>query len=158
MLKTILAVSLIAVSITGFSFAAPPPEMGAGNDMLSEKGFKRALEGLGLTPDQEKKLREIHSEHRREIMNLQGDIRASVLAIQEEFKKEKSDEKKIDSHIDRLAESQKKLMKIRSEQMLKSKSVLTSGQFKKLADKLDKAKMKMRNGFWHRDKPGKTGR
>jgi len=147
MKKKFFMVSALTVFLTAFSYAIPdmsPPD----KELTIDQGFKQALKELNLSPEQEQKLRGIQSAGKRDIMNLRHEIQLAVFDIQEEYKKPKSDEAKISSYLDKLAEAQKKLMKIRSGQMLKMKAVLTSEQFSKLAEKLDRDKKKHKKGLF----------
>jgi Spy/CpxP family protein refolding chaperone len=124
------------------------PEIGGPPEMIIEKGFGKSLEDLKLTEDQQEKLREIRDSSKRDIFNLKHEIQLAVMDIQDEYKKEKSDSAKISGYIDKLSDAQKKLMKIRSDQMLKMKAVLTPEQFKKLIKKIDKSKDRVKKSFF----------
>ena len=157
MRRIALLTTAMVLAFIPFAFAEGPhgnpdspgaPEMGGPPDMMMDKGFMKALDEIGLTEDQEQKLREIHGSNKRDILNLRHEIQLAVLDIQDEYKKEKSDEGRINSFIDKISAAQTKLMKIRSSQMLKMKAVLTPEQFKKLTDKMDRVKPKAKKGFF----------
>jgi Spy/CpxP family protein refolding chaperone len=162
MKKALFFAAVLAIAFIPFALAehgeGPGPggpgghdgqEMGA-PDMMMEKGFNRALEDLKLTDEQEQKLREIKDSSKRDIFNLKHEIQLAIMDIQDEYKKETSDATRINACIDKLSDAQKKLMKIRSGQMLRMKAVLTPEQFKKLLQKMDKAKDKVKKGFFEK--------
>ena len=124
-------------------------EMGV-HGMMMENGLDKALADLKLTDAQELKLREIKDASKRDIFNLRHEIQLAIMDIQDEYKKEKSDAVKINACIDKLSDAQKKLMKIRSDEMLKMKAVLTPEQFKKLIEKMEKAKNNQNKSFFDR--------
>jgi len=119
-------------------------------DLFIDRGLKQALKDLNLTAEQEQKIRDIQSLGRRDILNLRHEMQLAVFDIQEEYKKAKSDESKINACIDKLADAQRKIMKIRSSQMIKMKAVLTPEQFNKLAEKLDNGRAMPKKGFFDR--------
>lgn len=140
----------ILVALIPLAFAQPQegaPDIGGGPDMMMDRGFKHALEGLNLTGEQQQKLRDIQGGNKKEILGLMQEIQRVVLDIQEEYKKEKSDAGRINGYIDRLSNAQNRMMKLRSAQMLEMKAVLTHEQFRKLTEKLDKAKERMKKSF-----------
>ncbi len=156
MRKIFVLTAVMAFAVVPFIFAAPPkggghgnPEMG-GRGMMMDQGVMRFLDELNLTEEQKSKLREVHSGNKRDIMNLRHEIQLAVFDMQEEYKKDKSDAVKINSFIDKISEAQKKMMKIRSAQMLEMKAVLTPEQFKKLVAKMDKVKAKVKKGFFEK--------
>jgi Spy/CpxP family protein refolding chaperone len=156
MKKVLVLVAALAIAYIPFARAEGPAgqpaegqEIGSGPDMM-DKGFSKAIDGLKLTEEQQQKLGEIRDSSKREILVLKHEIQLAVLDIQDEYKKDKSDAAKINSFIDKLADAQKKMMKLRSEQMLKMKAVLTPVQFKNLLEKMDKAKTKVKKSFFDR--------
>ena len=156
MKKEFLLAAVMVMAFTPFAFGDPgdhgpggPPDgqdMG-GPEMMMERGFNNALEELKLTEEQQQKLHDIRDSSKRDIFNLRHEIQLSIMDIQDEYKKEKSDASRINASIDKLAADQKKLMRIRSDQMLKMKDVLTPDQFKKLMKKIDKARNNAKKGF-----------
>ena len=162
MKKAVLLAVIITAAFIPFVIAGPAdshgPEGPGGHngheigapDMMMEKGFDMAMQDLKLTAEQEQKLRDLKDASKRDIFNLRHEIQLAIMDIQDEYKKEKSDAAKINAYIDKLSDAQKKLMKIRSEQMLKMKTVLTPDQFRKLLQKMEKAKEKANKGFFER--------
>jgi Spy/CpxP family protein refolding chaperone len=157
MKKTLLLAASMVIASIPFIFAesgeGPIPGMHEGQEIgspeiMMEKGLTKALGDLKLTEQQEQKLREIRDSSKRDMMVLRHEIQLAILDIQEEYKNEKTDPVKINSCIDKLSEAQKKMMKLRSAQMLKMKLVLTPEQFKQLLKKIDNSKNKMKKGFF----------
>jgi len=64
--------------------------------------------------------------------------------IQDEMKKEAPDKSKLYSLADKIADSQKKIARLRIDQMLQVKSVLTPDQFAKLTALIDARKERMK--------------
>ncbi len=95
-------------------------------------GILHLSEELNLTGEQIEKIRKIQGDSKKETSNLRKEIKKSMDALQEEFKKSKSDKDKINNLINKISDNQKRLMLIRSEQMLKIKEILTEKQFKEL--------------------------
>ncbi|MCE5300838.1 MAG: Spy/CpxP family protein refolding chaperone [Spirochaetia bacterium] len=110
--------------------------------MASGRGIYRLIEKLNLTDAQEEKLEEMRAASKRELFALRNEIRIATWDIQDEFKKEKPDREKIDALTDRVCEMQKKMMKIRTNEMFKIREILTAEQFKSMTIEMDKAKRK----------------
>lgn len=167
MKKVLLFAAAIAIASLPYVFAVPGegpgPGSPAGNesqeasgpDAIMEKNYDKALEDLKLTDEQREKIRAIREASKRDIMILRHEVQLAILDIQQEYKKDKSDGAKINSYIDKLSDAQKKLMKLRSAQMLKMKEVLTPEQFKQLLNKIDRVKAKAKKGFFDRFKAKK---
>ena len=113
-----------------------------GPESTMEKTFDNVIDELKLTGAQEQKIHEIRESSKRDIFSLRNEMRIAVWDIQDELKKESSDNGKINSAIDRLTDAQKKLIKLRTDQMLKTKQVLAPEQFKKLILEMEKHKAK----------------
>jgi Spy/CpxP family protein refolding chaperone len=157
MKRILILAAVFAFAIVPFTFADPPPQEGGhggpdmgGPGMMMDQSVMKFMDDMKLTEDQKDKLREIHGENKRDIISLRHEIELAVFDMQEEYKKEKSDPAKINSCIDKIADAQKKMMKIRSAQMLKMKAILTPEQFKTLAKKMDKAKQRIKVGFFQK--------
>ena len=67
--------------------------------------------------------------------------------IQDEMKKDSPDKAKLYSMADKIADAQKKIAKLRIDQMLQVKAVLTPDQFAKLTSLIDEKKEKMKKSI-----------
>lgn len=128
--------------VTAESANSSSTEQDIGPESTMERSFDNVIDGLTLTGDQEQKIHEIRESSKRDIFSLRNEMRLAVWDIQDELKKENSDNAKINSAIDRLTDAQKKLIKLRTDQMLKTKQVLTPEQFKKLILEMEKHRIK----------------
>jgi len=141
-----LAALLLLAFVPYVTAGDEPGQHGAdqelGPESTMEKSFDRVIDELKLTGAQEQKLHEIRESSKRDIFSLRNEMHIAVWDIQDELKKESSDNGKINSAIDRLTDAQKKLIKLRTDQMLKTKQILTPEQFKKLILEMEKHKVK----------------
>lgn len=154
-IKTAVLVMVFAASAAAV-YAGPKncyaggmePGMGRGGDMGGD--IVGLIDDLKLSPEQVKKLRDMRDADKREIIKTHTEIRLAMMDMQDEYKKEKPDMKKIDEAIDKISEFEKKIMKIRASHMLKTKEILTKEQFEKMMMNLDKGKEKMKKKFFNR--------
>jgi Spy/CpxP family protein refolding chaperone len=150
MKKLILFTTVMFLVLIPIAYSENGPEPGKGGpgdeigpESTMERGFDRVIDDLKLTDAQEQKIHEIRESSKRDIFTLRNEIHMAVWDIQDELKKEVSDKGKINSAIDRLSDAEKKLIKLRTEQMLKIKEVLTPEQFKLLTREIEKHKNKI---------------
>lgn len=106
------------------------------------------IEGLNLTPEQVKKVQEMRDADKRQVLKLRTDSRLAMLDLQDEYKKEKPDPKKINEAINKMADIHEKLLKIRAEHMLEIKQILTKEQFDRMMHNLDAGYERMKKDFF----------
>ncbi len=148
MKKALVFAIVLMLTASAFVLAEPQPgpagpdgDEGFGPAM--GEGIFKVIDELKLTTEEEQKLTQMRDASKREIFALRNEIKTSLWDIQDEIKKDTSDRSKINSLTDKISDDQKKLMKLRTEEMFKVKEILTPEQFKKLLTELEKHKRKL---------------
>jgi len=144
--------TVFTLAFTSLSFAGNP---GGKNGPLTGPGpgeemFSRELAKLNLNEEQKKRVDEIRESGKREIHSLRSGLKILLWDLQDEIKMDKPDVKKIDSITDRICETEKKLMRQRTADMLKLKSILTQEQFGTLMDNMEKKKDRAKKNMLQR--------
>lgn len=118
MKKIILAV--MAVSFAAVSLIAMPAGCYAKDKkQMLHGGYAHEMGGdimgliddLKLTPEQVKKVQEMRDADKRQVLKLKTDSRLAMMDLQDEYKKEKPDRKKIDEAVNKMADIHKELLK-----------------------------------------------
>ncbi|HDQ26504.1 MAG TPA: periplasmic heavy metal sensor [bacterium] len=109
-------------------------------------------EKLDLNDEQKDKIKVIRDSSRDDIVKIREEIRTLMKEVKEEMSKKDSDKKKIYASIDKVADKQKKLSRIRTDQILEIKSVLNDEQFKKLTEMMEKKRKSHSKKFFDKDK------
>jgi len=107
-------------------------------------GVFKLVDELKLSDDQVKKLHSIKDSSKRDMFTAHNEMMMIICDIQDEMKKEAPDKSKLYSLADKIADSQKKIARLRIDQMLQVKSVLTPDQFAKLTALIDARKERMK--------------
>jgi len=102
-----------------------PPVFGA-------DGIFDLYEELDLTQDQLLKIKQLRSESREKTMNLRHEIHKTFMEQKDELEKDSPDLKKLQASCDRISANQNELMKLKINDMLEVKKILTPEQNKKL--------------------------
>ncbi|MCX8093571.1 MAG: Spy/CpxP family protein refolding chaperone [Candidatus Goldbacteria bacterium] len=129
-----------------------PPPLCMNKTSFGMEGILHLSEKLNLSGEQIEKIRQIRDDAKKDIVNARKEIKKSMDALQNEFKKTKPDRDKINKLIDEISSNQKKMMVIRTEQMLKIKEILTPEQFKKLINIFEKHKKKFKKIYREMEK------
>ncbi len=125
----LLAIAAIGTLVLAFSLAyAQPP----GRDPM------KAADELSLTADQIESIKEIQYNFEKVEIGLRADLKTSRLELRHLMMQKQPDKKEISKLIDRIADTQKQLLKNNVDRKLSTKEVLTQEQFEKF--------MKMRGG------------
>jgi Spy/CpxP family protein refolding chaperone len=142
MKKFYFAVVLIFV-VFSIAFAAPPPESAKSGDIgqgMHMGGFGIGnpemvlglVDELKLTSEEMKELQDLESASAKDAVKIKGDIELVSIDIKDEMRKDNPDESKIDALADKLSATGSKMLKLRLDNMLKTKKILTKEQFEKL--------------------------
>jgi len=105
-----------------------------------------AIDELNLSDEQIEKIRNLRKQNRNQMEQLRHEIKMALWDIQDEYAKSNPDKSKIDSAIEKISSNQKTLLKLRVEQMLEIKKILTDEQFKKLLNLMETGFFKMGKG------------
>lgn len=125
----LLAIAAIGILVLAFSLAyAQPPG----------RGPMKAAEGLNLTADQIESIKEIRYNFEKTEIGLRADLKTSRLELRHLMMQKQLDRKEIAKLVDRIADTQKQLLKNNVDRNLSMKEVLTEEQFENF--------MKMRGG------------
>lgn len=146
-------VIILLLSVSPFLAAAMSPDgqnvsqEGPGDSVgvLGPEGIFRFVVELKLTDDQLNKLHAIKDSGKREVFKSHNEMMLTVWDIQDEIKKDNPDRAKLYAFTDKIAEEQKKIAKLRIDQMLAVKAVLTPDQFSKLISLMDAKKNRMKS-------------
>lgn len=111
--------------------------------LRTEKIFE-AFDELNLSDEQIEKIRNLRKQNRNKIEQLRHEIKMALWDIQDEYTKSNPDKGKIDAAIEKISGNQKTLLKLRVEQMLEIKKILTDEQFKKLLNLMETGLLKMK--------------
>jgi Spy/CpxP family protein refolding chaperone len=163
-MRKIMAVVLSAIMVLAFSAAVSAQGMGKCPGMGKGMGMKEGGMGKGprmvlamaselnLTPDQMDKIKKIIDQMPKKDAN-KDEMQADRKAMQEEMKKDKPDQAKINALIDKMAENKKEAMKNMLKAMEDVNAVLTPEQKDILKKKMEerKAAMKDKKGGWQKN-------
>lgn len=105
---------------------------GKNPSVFGADGIFDLYEELDLTQDQLLKIKQLRTESREKTLNLRHEIHMTFMEQKEELEKDAPDTKKLDATCDKISDSQKALMKLRLNDMLEVKKILTPEQNKKL--------------------------
>ena len=118
----VLTVVVLGVLVLVFSFAyAEHPRR--------DRGEK--ADELGLTDEQMEDMREIRYNFEKTQIGLRAELKTSRLELRHLMMKENPNQGEIGKLVDKIADSQKKLLKQRVDKKLAMKEILTAEQFKK---------------------------
>jgi Spy/CpxP family protein refolding chaperone len=112
--------------------------------ILGPEGVFKLVDELKLSDDQANKLHAIKDSSKRDIFAAHNEMMTTVWDIQDEMKKESPDKAKLYAMADKIADTQKKIARLRIDQMLQVKAVLTAEQFTKLTSLIEARKDKMK--------------
>jgi Spy/CpxP family protein refolding chaperone len=90
---------------------------------------------LDLTAEQQAKLEEIFSRHRREFVDLKADVERRQIDVEELVAKKNSEARKVSEAIDALEQSRLKLRKAVTMMFLEQKDVLSATQWQQMLDR-----------------------
>ena len=118
----VLTVVVLGVLVLVFSLAyAEHPRR--------DRGEK--AEELGLTEEQMEDMREIRYNFEKTQIGLRAELKTSRLELRHLMMQEKPSQGEISKLVDRIADTQKRLLKQRVDKKLQMKEILTAEQFKK---------------------------
>jgi Spy/CpxP family protein refolding chaperone len=118
----LLAIAAIAALALAFSLAyAQPPG----------RGSMKAAEELNLTDDQMENIREIRYNFEKTEIGLRADLKTSRLELRHLLMQNQPDRKEVSKLVDRIADTQKQLLRNNVDRKLSMKEVLTQEQFEK---------------------------
>jgi Spy/CpxP family protein refolding chaperone len=89
------------------------------------------LDELGLTDEQIENIRDVQYNFRKAEIGLRADLQSSRLELRHLMIQEKSDQKEIMNVVDKIADTQKKLLKNDVDRKIEMTGILTPQQFKK---------------------------
>lgn len=139
----VLTVVVLGVLVLVFSFAyAEHPRR--------DRGEK--ADELGLTDEQMEDMREIRYNFEKTQIGLRAELKTSRLELRHLMMDEQPNQGEINKLVDKIADSQKKLLKQRVDKKLAMKEILTPEQFKKFI-KMRGEHRKMRMGDRRGDRP-----
>jgi Spy/CpxP family protein refolding chaperone len=120
---------------------------GDGPGIMGAEGVFRFVDELKLTDDQTKQLHDLRDSSKRDLFTARNEMMMTVWDIQDEMKKDSPDKTKLYSLSDKIADSEKKIARLRIDQMLRIKSILTKEQFEKLTHMIDAKKQQAKKRF-----------
>ena len=163
MRKTIIvALALAMTPLVALAQSGPSGGQGAGPGMRGPggpggKGPKMAEE-LGLTEDQMKKMREIHSKNRKTIIDQKSAIQKAMIDLTDELQKDKTDKAAVEKTIDQVVKIKGEIERARLNALVETTAILTPEQKKKAAEKMAGSQfMGARRGGFGRGGPGGGG-
>jgi Spy/CpxP family protein refolding chaperone len=151
-MKKVLWIPVIVLLLSAFPLLAAAPETqgetheGPGDSVgiLGPEGVFKLVDELKLSDDQVNKLHAIKDSSKRDIFAAHNEMMMTVWDIQDEMKKESPDKAKLYAMADKIADAQKKIARLRIDQMLQVKAILTPDQFAKLTSLIEARKDKMK--------------
>jgi Spy/CpxP family protein refolding chaperone len=128
---------LAAASFVFFVAAAARPAEAQMPEAPPGKWWKRPLivRMLNITVEQQAKLEDIFSRHRREFVDLKADVEHRQIDVEELVTKKDSDPKKVSAAVDALEQSRLKLRKAATMMFLEQKDVLSAAQWQQVLDR-----------------------
>jgi Spy/CpxP family protein refolding chaperone len=91
----------------------------------------KTMDKLNLTDDQNNSLKDIQYNFQKTVIGLRADMQSSRLELRHLMMQDKPDQNAIANLVDKIGETQKKLLKQRIDKRLAMKAVLTPDQFQK---------------------------
>jgi Spy/CpxP family protein refolding chaperone len=91
----------------------------------------KTMDKLDLTDEQSNSLKDIQYNFQKTVIGLRADMQSSRLELRHLMMQDKSDQKAIANLVDKIGETQKKLLKQQVDRKLAMKAILTPDQFKK---------------------------
>ena len=141
-----LAVSALAV-FSAAAFAAEEPPVPGKMKMMGREAApgmmqgrqrtearKNMMEGLDLSEDQKEKLKNFRLEHRKQIIKLKSDIEIKEIDLRDEMLNKEVNRGRIKNLIDDITKLKGELERLKVEQILKTREILTGEQFNKFRD------------------------
>ena len=130
---------LAAASFVLFAAAPAGPAAAQTPEAPPGKWWKRPriVQVLNLTVEQQGKLEDIFSRHRREFVDLKADVERHQIDVDELVTKKDSDPRKASAAVDALEQSRLKLRKAFTMMFLEQKDVLTAAQWQQVLDRRD---------------------
>jgi len=95
----------------------------------------RIVQMLNLTTEQQAKLEDIFSRHRREFVDLKADVERRQIDVEELVAKKDSDARKVSAAVDALEQSRLKLRKAATMMFLEQRDVLSAVQWQQVLDR-----------------------
>jgi Spy/CpxP family protein refolding chaperone len=115
-----------------------PQERGRGPN--KEKFFKKIVEELNLTTEQQEALRQQRTGHREKRKALMETLRTKKEALRAELEKEEIDKERIDSIVSEIKPLLGQQIELRVEDTLAMKEILTAEQYQKFQEFIKKKK------------------
>ncbi len=150
----LMIVLLGALALVFSSVHAQPPH----------PAFGEIADELGLTDEQMESIKEIQLNFKKTEIGLKADLKTSRLELRHLLMQEKPSQKEISKLVEKIGETQKRLLKNNVDRKMAMKEILTREQFKKftrMKERWPKEKMGQKfgpphpHGFCpHGDKPG----
>jgi Spy/CpxP family protein refolding chaperone len=91
----------------------------------------KTMDKLDLTDEQSNSLKDIQYNFQKTVIGLRADMQSSRLELRHLMMQDKPDQKAIVNLVDKIGETQKKLLKQQIDRKLAMKAILTPDQFKK---------------------------
>ena len=155
-----LAALLIGVSSLAGAYSGQDSKEGRGpggadGEARMERKMDKIHQQLGLSPDQQKKLKEHRQAHRQEMRTLRESLRTKRESLRAELEKPDLNEGIVKSLSEELKTLQNRLADLRLDGILEVRKILSPEQFKKFGELMrEKGRMKMgRRGGPHDDMP-----
>lgn len=128
---------LAAASFALLATAPARPAAGQMPEVPPGKWWKRPLivRMLDLTAEQQAKLEDVFSRHRREFVDLKADVEKHQIDVEELVAKKDSDARKVSEAVDALELSRLKLRKAVTMMFLEQKDVLSAAQWRQILDR-----------------------
>jgi Spy/CpxP family protein refolding chaperone len=143
----LVAVSVLGALILIFSLAQA---------QMPRSGFAEKADKLSLTDEQMESMREVGYNFEKTAIGLRAELKTSRLELRHLMMQEKPNQKEIDGVVDRIGETQKKLLKNNVDRKLAMKGILTQEQFEKfMKNRGERGKRRMGKGEGFRQqRPG----
>ncbi|MCX8009968.1 MAG: periplasmic heavy metal sensor [Ignavibacteria bacterium] len=106
--KLALISTLVLVILIGNLFSQPE------DDFFADKKFsKRLVEKLNLTDKQKEDLAKLRAEHQKQMVDMKSEIQKLQIDLKTAWREKDLDRKKMEAITDKIAESRKKMAKLR---------------------------------------------
>lgn len=115
-----------------------------------EEFFEIQLSKLNLSKEQKKKTDALRESGKREMHEIMSTLKTLIWDLQDEIKKENSDTSKINSITDKICETEKRLMRKRTSDIIQLKSILTKEQFSQLMENLEKKDFRKKKNMFQK--------
>lgn len=125
--------ALAAAALSSLPVAGQMVEMPAG------KWWKRppVVETLNLTPEQQQRLDEVFSKHRRAFVDLKADVDRRTIDLEDLFAAKDVDPKKVGAAAEALEQARGRLGKARTMLVVEMRGILTGDQWRQIVDRRD---------------------